>query len=235
MKKLWRKIQPYFMPQIVYLIIRLIGMSLKIDTRGWKAVQESKGGRICAGWHGQTFAAATLFRGLGVWTLISTSRDGEMQNKIFSKFGFNTIRGSSSKGGTRALVEAIRVLKKDTIMAFTPDGPRGPSGVVQPGIMKMAQKSGAALIPSGVAANRKWNLPTWDKYMIPKPFARVVMLFGDPLYVSKGASDEEIEAIRLQFEKAIHDLDAEAEAIVKSRQALDDSSSSGSSTSTETS
>jgi lysophospholipid acyltransferase (LPLAT)-like uncharacterized protein len=213
MKKLWRKIRPYFMPQIVYGLVRLIGMTLRFNAEGWDRVQEMEGGRICAGWHGKTFAAATLFRGMGVWTLISMSRDGEMQNKIFSKFGFNTIRGSTGKGGAKAAAQAIRALKKGSIMAFTPDGPRGPSGIVQGGIMLMARKSGAALIPAGVAASRRWNLPTWDKYEIPKPFAKIYMIFGDPIYLAKDASEDEIEAARKRLESEIHRLEEETSAL----------------------
>jgi lysophospholipid acyltransferase (LPLAT)-like uncharacterized protein len=169
------------------------------------------GGKILAGWHGKTFVAANFFKGKGFWTLISQSRDGEMQNRIFTKFGFKTIRGSTSRGGVRAAVEAIRVLRKGAIMAFTPDGPRGPSGVVQGGIMVMAQKSGASLVPVGVSASRRWRLGTWDRYMIPKPFARAIMLFGEPMDVATDATEEEIEAIRLRLESEIHRLEAEAD------------------------
>jgi lysophospholipid acyltransferase (LPLAT)-like uncharacterized protein len=211
MKKLLRRLSPSILTSLVYAAARLIGLTLRLRVEGFDRIQALPGGKILAGWHGKTFVAANFFKGKGFWTLISQSRDGEMQNRIFTKFGFKTIRGSTSRGGVRAAVEAIRVLRKGAIMAFTPDGPRGPSGVVQGGIMVMAQKSGASLVPVGVSASRRWRLGTWDRYMIPKPFARAIMLFGEPMDVATDATEEEIEAIRLRLESEIHRLEAEAD------------------------
>ena len=96
-------------------------------------------------------------------------------------------------------------------MAMTPDGPRGPSGIVQGGVMLMAQKSGAALVPVGIAAKPCWRAPSWDRYMFPFLFSRAVFLFGDPIYVPESATDEVVESIRLELEKQIHAKEAEAQ------------------------
>jgi lysophospholipid acyltransferase (LPLAT)-like uncharacterized protein len=96
-------------------------------------------------------------------------------------------------------------------MAFTPDGPRGPSGVVQEGIMLMAKKSGAAIVPVGVSARPRWLAPTWDRYMVPLPFSRAVMVFGGPMHVPEGADEEELERLRLELQEQMHSLEAEAE------------------------
>ncbi len=210
MKTWWRKVRPFILSGLIYWIARLIGMTLRIEAPGYDKIKDIPGGKIMAGWHGRTFAAATFFRHKGIWTIISQSRDGEMQNRIFSRFGFKTIRGSSSRGGIKAAIEAIKVLRTGESMAFTPDGPRGPSGVVQPGIMMMAQKSGAPIIPCGVSATRRWLAPTWDKYLVPKPFSRVVMNFGDPIYVPADSSEDQVEALRLQVEVEMHRLEKEA-------------------------
>jgi lysophospholipid acyltransferase (LPLAT)-like uncharacterized protein len=186
-------------------------MTLRIRMEGWDRVQSTPGGKILAGWHGRTFVAAIRFRGMGVWTIISQSRDGEMQNRIFTRFGFKTIRGSTGRGGVRAAVEAIRVLRAGATMAFTPDGPRGPSGVVQEGIMAMAQKSGAAIFPVGVSASRRKLVRTWDRYMVPGFFSRCIMIFGEPIRVPADAKPEEVERLRVQFEQEMHRLEAEAE------------------------
>ncbi|HVL38605.1 MAG TPA: lysophospholipid acyltransferase family protein [Fimbriimonadaceae bacterium] len=204
--------RPYVLSGLIYAIARSIGLTLRIRTIGYREVEAIPGGKIYAGWHGRTLIAANLFKGKGVWTIISQSRDGEMQNRIFKKFGFNTIRGSTGRGGVRAAVEAIKVLRQGATMAFTPDGPRGPSGVVQGGIMLMAQKAGAALVPVGVSARPRWLAPTWDRYLVPWPFARAIMIFGDPIDVPQEASEEEFEAIRLRFESEMHRLEREAEA-----------------------
>ncbi|HXH62144.1 MAG TPA: lysophospholipid acyltransferase family protein [Fimbriimonadaceae bacterium] len=203
MKRWWRSIRGRVLPPLVYIVARLIGATLRIRAVGYEAYEQMEGGKVFLGWHGRTFLAALFFRNKGLWTIISRSRDGEMQNRIFTMFGFNTIRGSTGRGGAKAAAESIRVLKKGETMAFTPDGPRGPSGVVQSGVMLMAKKSGAALVPVGVAASRKWHAPTWDRYMVPLPFARCLMVFGDPIFISRDASDEEVEFARQRLEKDI--------------------------------
>ncbi len=196
---------------VVYGILRTIGATLRIEVEGFDKYSDSKAGVIYAGWHGRTFVPALFFRGKGVWTLISQSRDGQIQNWIFTKLGFKTIRGSTGRGGVKAAAESIRVLKKGATMAFTPDGPRGPSGAVQGGIMLMAKKSGAALVPVGVSASWRFHMPTWDRYMIPLPFSRCLIAFGDPIFVSPDSSDEEVEHARLALETSITKLQREAD------------------------
>ena len=211
MKRWWRSVRPYVLSGLIYAIARFIGMTLRLTTRGYEEATALPTGKLYAGLHGRTLIAANFFKGKGVWTLISQSRDGEMQNRIFKRFGFKTIRGSTGRGGVKAAVEAIKVLRQGATMAFTPDGPRGPSGVVQGGIMLMAQKSGAALIPVGVSAKRRWLAPTWDHYLVPWPFSKAIIIFGDPIYVAKDAAEEQVENARLRLESEIHRLQAEAE------------------------
>ncbi len=199
------------MSDLLYLIVRSIGMTLRIRTENFAAVKALPGGCVISGWHGRSFVAANFFRGKGMWVIISHSRDGDIQNRIFSRLGFKTIRGSTGRGGVRAAIEAIKVLRDGAWMALTPDGPRGPSGVVQPGVMTMAQKSGAALVPIGISARPRWLVRTWDRYMIPWPFAKALMIFGEPMFVPKDAAPEEVESLRLALEGEIHRLEAEAE------------------------
>lgn len=191
---------------IVYGVLRTIGATLRVKIEGYDKYSGATTGAIFAGWHGRTFVPALFFRGKGVWTLISQSRDGQIQNWIFKRLGFHTIRGSTGRGGVKAAAESIRVLKGGATMAFTPDGPRGPSGVVQGGIMLMARKSGAALVPVGVSASWRVHMPTWDRYMVPLPFAKCVLIYGDPIFISPDASDEEVEHARLALEKAITEI-----------------------------
>ena len=97
---------------------------------------------------------------------------------------------------------------------MTPDGPRGPSGVVQGGVMLMAQKSGAALIPVGISARPRTLARSWDRYLIPWAFGRAVFLFGDPIFVPEGANEEEVEELRLRLEQQIHAKEVEAEGLL---------------------
>jgi lysophospholipid acyltransferase (LPLAT)-like uncharacterized protein len=212
MKRRWRNVRPYVLAPIVYALVRLIGWTLRIETRGYERVASLPGSRIMAGWHGRTLLAALFFKGQGLVTIISQSKDGEMQDRIFRWFGFRTIRGSTGRGGVTALRESIEALRRGAVMAFTPDGPRGPSGVVQLGIVLMAKRSGAAIVPVGVAATRFWTAPTWDRYMVPKPFSRCLMVFGEPVTVSPKADDAELERTRAEFEAEMHRLQSLAES-----------------------
>ena len=99
-------------------------------------------------------------------------------------------------------------------MAMTPDGPRGPSGVVQNGVIYMAQKSGAALVPVGIASRPCARFKSWDKYILPCPFAKAIMIFGAPIYIQQSATEEEAESIRLQLENEIHRLELIAESTI---------------------
>lgn len=109
-------------------------------------------------------------------------------------------------------MEAVKVLKKGAVLCFTPDGPRGPSGIVQGGLMVMAKKSGQPIIPIGMSTNRRWLIKSWDRYMIPKPFSRGVMVFGEPIFVPSDATDDQVESLRQKAELAIHQAEIDAEA-----------------------
>ncbi|HRJ26644.1 MAG TPA: lysophospholipid acyltransferase family protein [Fimbriimonadaceae bacterium] len=219
MKKLWKAIRSrLFTAQVVsfpiYCLASAIGRSLKIQEVGRAPVDELTCGKIMAGWHGRTFIAATAFRGEGVWTIISRSRDGEIQNRIFARFGFNIIRGSSGREGIRAALESIKALRSGATMAFTPDGPRGPSGVIQEGILMMAQRSGAALVPVGVSARRRWLARSWDRYLIPKPGSEAVMIYGAPIWIPADATPNQVQSLRQHLQDEMHRLEAEAEALM---------------------
>lgn len=201
---------------IVYAVARVIGATVRFETVGYSETEQIESGKIYSGWHGRSFVPALLMRGKGVWALISQSRDGDIQNGIFRRLGFQTIRGSTGRGGVRAAAESIRVLRRKETMAFTPDGPRGPSMVVQGGVILMAKKSGAALIPVGSAANRCWIAPTWDRYMVPMPFSKCVMVCGSPLFVSPDADEGEQERARLLLQEHINNAQAVADAYFRS-------------------
>ncbi len=143
--------------------------------------------------------------------MFSLSNDGELQSRVFRKFGFQVIRGSTGKGGTRAVIEAIRLLRGGAAIAMTPDGPRGPACQVHGGVLMMAQKSGAALIPVGSSAKWRFLAVSWDRYMVALPFSSAVIAFGEPIFVPEVASDQEIESIRARLQEAICRLDNEAD------------------------
>ncbi len=146
--------------------------------------------------------------------MVSLSVDGEYQNRIFTRFGWDVVRGSTGRGGARALVAAMRRLKAGNLFAVTPDGPRGPSHKVNPGILFMSQKSGAPIFPLATSSYPRWFLSTWDRYQIPKPFARSVMMYGEPLVVPPDATEEDLNAIAAELVRRMCALEMKAEAMV---------------------
>ena len=152
---------------------------------------------------------ATLTSQISV--LVSEHGDGEIIARILSDFGFRLVRGSSSRGAARALIAVDRELEAGHDVGITPDGPRGPRHSVAPGALLAAHRAGVCLMPLAASASAYWQLGSWDRFMIPKPFAKGIMIFGEPRYVPADASEEEVERIRKQFEEDMHRLGDEAE------------------------
>lgn len=208
LKDVWRERRPELISGLVYRFLVVVGRTLKIETRNFEA---SADGAIYCGWHGRSFPFAYFFRDRGWWVIISQSRDGDIQNTVFERMGFKTTRGSTGRGGERAAVRAIKALRAGGTLAMTPDGPRGPSQVVQPGVMFIAQRSGARLVPLGIAVSPCRQINSWDRYVVPKLGARALMIAGPGLEVPKDATEEEVEQIRLRLEGMLTDLQTEAE------------------------
>jgi lysophospholipid acyltransferase (LPLAT)-like uncharacterized protein len=112
--------------------------------------------------------------------LISEHRDGEIVARAAASLGYGLIRGSTTHGGGRALISLVRNLESGREIAITPDGPKGPAKAFAPGALVAAQRSDSFVVPVGVSANRAWHLGSWDNFMVPKPFARVTIAYGEP-------------------------------------------------------
>lgn len=195
---------------IIYAVVSALGRTLRFRVEGLP--NEFPSGAIVASWHGRTMAATQIFRGRGFFALISHSLDGEMQNRIFTGFGFKTIRGSTGRGGVKAAATAIRELKAGGVLVLTPDGPKGPPGIVQPGLLFLAQKSGAPVYAASSCARWRWHAPTWDKYMVPLPWSRVDVRACGPFFLAADATPEQAEEFRLEVERALHQMDAAADS-----------------------
>lgn len=213
-KRWWRKNRPAVLGPIASLIARFIGATFRIKEYNTEYNTGVQGGKIICGWHGRSMVASILYRNRGYWVIISKSKDGDIQTRIFEKLGFRVIRGSTGRGGERALIESIRKLREGETMAITPDGPRGPAHVVQGGVMAMAKKTGVPLVPVGISARPRTLVNSWDKYMLPWIFCKAVLIFGPPIYVSADADETEVERVRLQLQSEINRLEEEAERLL---------------------
>lgn len=208
LKVIWRERRPEIISGLVYRFLVTVGRTLRIERRNF---EESPARTIYCGWHGRSFPFAYSCRGRGWWVIISQSRDGDIQNSVFQRIGFQTTRGSTGRGGERAAVRAIKALRTGGVLAMTPDGPRGPSQIVQDGIMLIAQRSGSRIVPLGIAATPCWRIKSWDRYVVPKPFARCLLIAGEAISVPAEATPEEVEAIRLRLQERLTELQTDAE------------------------
>ena len=178
---------------ILWLITTGIAATVrfKIDRlENFQAAYDSKKGGLVLPWHGYTILPIYYFRHKGMYSIVSVSKDGELQNKLLQSRGFKTIRGSSGRHGARALLESIRALKGGGLMAITPDGPRGPAKVVQPGPVHLAKRSGCPVVGVGVACKPCKRLSSWDEHLVPMPFSKAVISFSDPIYIDNDEDDE---------------------------------------------
>ena len=146
-------------------------------------------------WHSRILPLSHLHRRQGVVVLVSRHRDGEYIARLVERRGFGLARGSSTRGGAQGLRELIRALREGRDIAVTPDGPRGPERVFKPGALAAAQAAGAPVIPVAVDASRAWWVNSWDRFMIPQPFARMGVRYGQPRWVPRDASPTRLEAL----------------------------------------
>ncbi len=194
-----------------YWSIRLIGLSLRWRIEGWEHFDSirSAGKRIIyAFWHGRILCGTYFWRGRGIVVMTSRNKDGEYIARVIRRFGYGAARGSSSRGGGRALVEMARELRRGADVAFTIDGPRGPRYTAKPGAVWLASRTGNPIMPFHFSAERKWEFSSWDQFQIPVPFTRVLLAIAPPIYVPPDADDAQIERSRQELQASLEALRA---------------------------
>jgi len=207
MSKKFRKIfRAGFVHVALYHLIRLYSWTFRlriINESQWKDYIRDGGRVLLCTWHQQFFSAIRHFKTYQAYNpalMISRSMDGELIAGVAGLTGWHAVRGSSSRGGRDALKEMIRFLRKNGLAAHIVDGPLGPLGVVKPGAIQLALIGKAVIVPFYVSANRAWYANSWDRFLIPKPFANVTIKFGSMIQVSKPGSDTAFEDMRKQLE-----------------------------------
>lgn len=184
-------------PAIVPPLLKLLARSWRVTMiRGElrTEVLECAEGCIPVLWHGRMAAAASAMAGTKATVLVSASGDGAMANIFLKRLGYGTLRGSTAKGGARAIREMRRLLADGTAVAITPDGPRGPRHDPNEGAAFLARATGRPILPIGFGMSRALRLASWDRFTIPLPFTRVVVAFGEPIDVERGGGDEGLAA-----------------------------------------
>lgn len=178
-------------------------------------VRESGRPPIFAFWHGRILSATLYFRDRGIVVITSENFDGEWIARIIRRFGYRTARGSTSRGGVRALVQLRRDLASGCPVAFTVDGPRGPAHVAQPGAVWLSGATGSPIVPFHIEASRHWTAKSWDRHQVPKPGSEIAIAIGTPVYVPD-TSEAAVEAARCGLEETLAALEVEARSMVHS-------------------
>ena len=166
---------------------------------------------IFAFWHGRLLPLSFTHRGCQVHILASEHQDGEMLGQTIRRLGFGHVRGSSTRGGTRALLELVEKLRAGGDVGLTVDGPRGPRHVVKPGAVELARRTGAVIIPITSASRRHRTFSSWDAFELPCLFTRVVVRYGEPVVVPGDADRDALEEKRAELESILQRITAEAD------------------------
>lgn len=165
-------------------------------------------------WHGRLLPCSYFHRHQGLATLISRHRDGDYIARVVEGWGFRAIRGSSSRGGVPAVRRMVHLLRQGVPLAVTPDGPRGPMRRIKVGPLRAAQLAGVPLVPVTAGADRAWWFGGWDRFLVPRPFARIRLRYGEPVWVPREAPPEEVERLATVLEERLNRLTEEVDAAV---------------------
>ncbi len=163
-------------------------------------------------WHGLMLPLIHYHRGEGIVVLVSEHADGEYITRVLHRNGFETARGSSTRGGSRGLRQLLRAAREGHDLAVTPDGPKGPPRVFKKGALVAAQITGLPMIPLSVGASAAWHFDSWDRFMVPRPLSRIKIVYGEPVSVPRDAGDEELDALAVVMADRLRALDEAAGA-----------------------
>lgn len=175
------------------------------------AVMASEQGVIFSLWHGRLLPLSYFHRHWNIVALISQSADGDSIARVVRAWGFEPVRGSTSRGGGEALRALVRLARAGRALAITPDGPQGPRQKLQAGVLRTAQLSGAPIVPLVAGCRRAWWPGHWDRFCVPKPFSRVRVLYGEPRYVPRDIDEEKFREHVVALEREMNAMVAEVD------------------------
>ena len=205
-------------------VLRLLGATVRWTRHGSEELERCwKSGQpvLMAFWHGRAIMLPFVYGGRGACIMNSTHRDGEIVSRALARFGIVSTRGSSTRSAVPGLLGLVRASRRGLDIALIPDGPRGPAGVAKGGAAELALATGAPLFPIAVSCTRGWRLPTWDRLMLPYPFARMVLVVGEPLRApaAEGAAHTtERETLRAELESRLRLATMEADRMAGRRE-----------------
>ncbi len=217
-KKNKDKVVFYLATRFAWLLLLLFGQFGRISLRNrryWNQLVASGEGFIAVPWHGKMVAPLLVHRDLGVVVMVSEHRDGEMIARTVHRLGYRTVRGSSTRGGRQAFRDMLKALRAGRICCILPDGPRGPRQVLKSGVLVLAMRTGAPILPMTFAASRPIVLHSWDRFTLWWPFSRICLIYGKPFRVPAGLDGEELERFRQAAERRMLQLEEEADGLFR--------------------
>jgi lysophospholipid acyltransferase (LPLAT)-like uncharacterized protein len=203
-------------PLLISGTLRLLAMSIRrrfVNTEELFGRWERGEQLIGAFWHNRVLMMPVANRSRKLCIMNSQSRDGEIATRALERWGIRSVRGSATRGGVGAFLQLVRAYRDGCDLAVAPDGPRGPRYVVKAGVIHLARATGAPIFPVTYAATRQRRLGSWDRLIIPLPFAQVIYVAGEPLQVPRHATDAEVETLRQELEDRLNGITAQAEAL----------------------
>lgn len=195
------------MNTVLCYVLRLYSWTFRVTVENeetWMAYLKGGGKVLLCTWHQQFFAAIQHFKSYASFKpslMISKSQDGDIIAQIAERQGWHAVRGSSSRDGGEALEEMIERLRQSRLAGHIVDGPKGPAGIVKAGVIRLAHATEAVVVPFYTAADRAWYFHSWDRFMLPKPFARVTIRFGPMMHFPAEDDKQTFESQRNHLEK----------------------------------
>ena len=213
-----KRVEAAAIAAVGYRLVQLLGSTLRWKTDGlehFDAIVAAGHQPVMAFWHGRILPATYYYRRRGIVVITSENFDGEWIAGIIERFGYGTARGSTSRGGKRALLQLVRDMAAGKPAGFTLDGPRGPARAAQPGAVWLAKATGNPVLPFHLEASRHWTMKSWDRTQIPKPFSTVAIAMGEPFHVPADADERGLEGARLMLEERLAALEVRALAMLR--------------------
>lgn len=219
--KFWFFLYHSVFPRGGLMILKVLSATYRlrmVDPQNESRTLAKDGSIIYASWHQRFFPGITFFATRKpIAILISQSRDGELMARVVNILGWEAVRGSSSKGGSEGLQQLKHLARSGCKIGHIVDGPKGPFGVIKPGLLRIAQVSGMAIVPTITSSERHLTFKSWDRFMVPKPFSRVVIRFGEPIVIPSDLDENAFEEQRLFIERRMRELYEDTDRIWSDR------------------
>lgn len=205
------RINKNFMSFIGSILIRLLGLTWRVEYRGFenlKKAREMSGNVIISFWHGRLLALTYTHRNMNIQVLASEHYDGDLMGRTIERLGFGHMKGSTTRGGHRALRELKSVLEDGLDVGLAVDGPRGPRGMVQQGAVELSRLTGKAVVPLTATAGSRKILASWDRFQVPLPFSRVVVEYQEPIVLSADDGKSKREGAKRELQRRLNEATA---------------------------